>query len=168
MGQGVLARKVQMRKVVVTLALLLAGCGSASAFEYVNPSAPKQTAAIEVDSGSVVFGHRAMDATFCSRGDRFVCVVSEPLTFAVPAPPSPIPPQWIHAGKEYKLVRREKLHLLGTTNDVFEIESEQGIRRFRYFYSRKNGLLVFRIEIEGAHSSFVSDGRQGFGAVSDR
>lgn len=147
-------------------AIMYAGSVAAQSFDYVNAFNAKHVIAIQMTPPLVASGDRAVGARFCKPVDEFVCVASEWFNFAVPSGKTPLPTRWKHDGNEYLLVSFEELELLGTRRSVVRIESAQNGRRYRFLYSRRDGLVGFSSEVDGQPVMFVSQRAIGFGAAS--
>lgn len=147
-------------------AVVCGGSVAAQSFEYANLFNARHLIAIQVTPPLVASGDRAVDASFCKRADEFVCVTSEWFNFAVPSGKARLPTQWEQGGNEYKLVGSEKLVLLGVRRDVLRIESVQKGLRYRFLYSRRDGLVGFSSEVDGQPVTFMSLRAIGYGAAA--
>lgn len=145
-------------------AVVCEGSATAQSFEYANLFNARHLIAIQVTPPLVASGDRAVDASFCTRTDEFVCVTGEWFNFAVPSGKAGLPTQWEQGGNEYKLAGSEKLVLLGVRRDVLRIESVQKGQRHRFFNSRRDGLIGFGSEVDG--QPVVSQRAIGFGAAA--
>lgn len=152
--------------VLVFIAAVVCGRAvAAQSFEYANLFNVRHQIAIQMTPPLVAAGDRAVDARFCKLTDEFVCVTSEWFSFAFPSGKARLPTQWEQGGNEYKLVGTETLVLLGIRRDVLRVESVQKGLRYRFLYSRRDGLVGFSGEVDGQPVTFVSQRAIGFGAA---
>jgi hypothetical protein len=134
---------------------------------YVNALDRRHTISMETNPAGFIGGDRAIDAYSCGKADRFVCFSSEDFSFAVPNKKALDVGNWEYKGIKYKLVRREKTNLLGHSFTGWIIESIQKERKIQYLYSRHRGLLVFSVDVNNEHYTFLSQREFGFGAQTD-
>lgn len=132
-------------------------------FDYVNLLNPQHTLSIQISPPIFSGGDRASNAAFCEQGEKYVCISSEPFSFAVPRGEIPNNSAWTHNGHLYRLIREGATEIYGRPMKVWVIESVQDKHRFFYVYSRSHGLLAISSEIDGEKQSFISRKLNGFG-----
>jgi len=156
------------KTLTLLLAILLWACeGLAAAFEYVDPADKGSTLTIETSPPTVAIGDIAEPATLCPRTDRFVCLLSRTINFAVPKKIDPATPRWEQAGHIYEIASNEDLLILGARiRHVFRIKSLDGDRRITYLYSKERGLLGLQVASPVGQRLFLTTKRIGYGAVS--
>lgn len=157
--------KIVTHIVLLAASLAVIGPAAAQSFEYANVLNSKHLVTIQMTPALVASGDRASDARFCKTVDGFVCVNSDWFSVAFPSGNAALPERWEQGGREYRLVGREKLVLLGVRRDVLHIESVHKGQKYRYLYSREHGLVGFSAEIDGQPVTFMSQRAIGFGAL---
>ena len=143
----------------------LVGAASAHAqpFEYVHPFHERHVISIQPKSSTVASGDRASDAVFCIKAERYICVKSEWLNFAVPISKALTVSEWKFGDHTYIVRGRRELLMLGNSMNILDIESTQSSRTFRFLYSKERGLVALSVEVDGKPATFVLQGTKGFG-----
>lgn len=115
----------------------------------------------------IAAGDLVRDAQFCKKEDRFICVLNESFSFAVPRSPRKLAGTWKYNGEEYRIIRRGSVNALGLHEKVVFIESVQKFMTYIFVYSPCKGLLGFSATGNSSTQLYVLVQMDGFGAKNE-
>lgn len=150
---------------IILLFFYLQTAYSAEEFFYRNPFESSKFFSITENPVSVALYDVAYQANLCAEADKYICIESQILNFAVPRH-WPVSQMTWKVGKfEFSMGSTKEIYILGQVINVFPITSKQGEGTYEFLYSRSRGIVGFKVSTDDGIGIFLSVKRNGFGTL---
>ena len=147
---------------LATVLTLQATCAIASEAAYVNMF-DKRRSVLEVGLNNIVLGDLGFAVTQCANMDKFACITSKVMMFAVPRNDARIK-TWTLAGASYKVLSNQEAVVFGELIKYRLIQQKWRKLTIEYAYSDERG--VIGIKTNNGHQLMLT-AKCGFAAISD-
>jgi hypothetical protein len=157
---------------LVLLFLILAFGQTAEAYVYVSYNVPDAITdgvskyRLEIDKKQSISGHSIEVLDVCDEPSAYHCFIDGAIAFSVPREGLDVGLEWKYFRSECRALRKESMSVLGQNIPVFVIScSGPGSRVAVFYFSKKRGLMAFKISRESSSDDFdfyVLEGKQGF------
>jgi hypothetical protein len=133
-------------------------------FKYTSLSSGS-TIELYVNKPRIVFdGHSVVGGNSCEDRPEYYCLVGGDAFFVFPKRISSERSSWEYKGQTFKTEKRVFGELFGRKYSAFLIFRQDEAENYWYIYSPRDGLIAFGLLGKSANSTFLIDGRCGFGA----
>jgi hypothetical protein len=123
------------------------------------------TIELDVKKSRIVFdAHTVVGANACVGKPEYNCLVGGDAIFVFPKRMPSKKTAWEYQGKNFKVQKKVEGQILGRKYSGFLITRPSEKDGYWYIYSPRDGLVAFGLAGQSANSTFLIEGRCGFGA----